>query len=82
MSKPETKITEQPVRPARGPFVTWCRANGHGSLAYGGGWQFWYSEFSGHLGSQSVSTHEAGATAFRKVLADHGLDATFGSRLD
>ena len=26
------------IRPARGPFITWCKKNGIGSNAYGGGW--------------------------------------------
>lgn len=69
------------VRPARGPFVKWCKENSHGSSAYGGSWQFWYSVFSDRT-TQSVSVHEVGATAFAAVLIKHGIVAAVGSRLD
>ena len=68
------------VRPARGHFVEWCKANGHGRKGYEPGWHFWYSEFS--IGTQSVSVHEAAAEAFAAVLVKHGLKAIVGSRLD
>lgn len=67
------------VRPARGAFVNWCKENGHGSLAYGGGWQFWCpGEFRG----QSVRIHRAAAVAFAEALQRAGLRAEASSRLD
>lgn len=68
------------VRPARGPFVTWCKNNQHGRKGYEPGWHFWYSEFS--IGTQSVSVHEKAAEAFAAVLRKHGIEAHVGSRLD
>ena len=84
------------VRPATGPFVAWCKkqkalaiANGtragtaditYGSKAWNGGWQFWNP---GGWGGQSIDVKEAGAVAFRNVLAmELGLNAETGSRLD
>jgi len=68
------------VKPARGKFVTWCKANKHGRSGYEPGWHFWYSEFSS--ATQSMDVHVAAAEAFAKVLNDNGIVATVGSRLD
>ena len=43
------------------------------------GWEFWSP---GKSNSQSITVHEAGATAFAKVLCEHGIKAYMGSRLD
>lgn len=67
------------VRPARGPFVNWCKANGKGRTGHGGGWHFWNP---GKHPTQSIDTKQAGARAFAHVLAAHGIVAEVGSRLD
>lgn len=51
----------------------------HGSKGYPTGWQFWRP---GHDHRQSIRIHEAGANAFRNVLAEAGIEAEVGSRLD
>ena len=68
------------VKPAKGPFVAWCKANGKGKKGYNGGWQFWYSLFS--VGTQSVSVHVEAAEAFAAVLRKYGIEAVTDSRLD
>lgn len=98
------------VRPARGGFVSWCKAqikaagakfdsagnmtnldgsfpatnsrlvSKYGSLAYGGGWQFW-KPGTGYNG-QSMTVFEAGARAFANVLVENGVKASVGTRLD
>lgn len=70
------------VKPARGPFINWCRANGKGyKKDYGGGgWCFW-SPAHAHY-TQSVSVHYAGAVAFAEVLTANGLNAYADQRLD
>ena len=50
-----------------------------GSKGYPSGWQFWNP---GNHGGQRVDIKEAGAKAFRDVLAKHGIRADAGSRLD
>lgn len=79
------------VKPAVGPFVTWCKkqikevgersaeAHKFGSRGYAGGWTF---HCPGSLRTQSISVHQAAAEAFAKVLNDNGLDAHVASRLD
>lgn len=71
------------IRPAKGDFVKWCKANNIGSTRDygGGGFQIWYSEFD-NTGSQSISVHMAAAEAFAAVLRGYGLNAIAGSRLD
>lgn len=69
------------VFPARGPFITWCKKNGHGSNGYGGGWEFWYSKLH-DIPTQSVTVHEIACNAFAKVLKEAGIAAYSGSRLD
>ena len=69
------------VKPARGPFVAWCKSQvsrEFGHKAYDGGWQFWSPGYNG----QCLSTKELAAVAFCAVLVKHGLKATVGSRLD
>lgn len=68
------------VKPARGQFITWAKSAGKGRKEYGGGWFFWYSEFS-LTSTQSVSVHEAAAKAFADVLRANGINAVVDSRL-
>lgn len=50
-----------------------------GDKGYPSGWQWWCpGEFHG----QAIGHHEAGAAAFRDVLAKYGIRADLGSRLD
>ena len=51
----------------------------HGSKGWPTGWQWWKP---GADPRQSIRVHEAGANAFRQVLADAGYYAEVGSRLD
>lgn len=69
------------IRPARGGFVNWCRANKKGyRVDWGsGGWQIMCSGY--HM-TQSVSVHMAAADAFAKMLGRFGIKASTGSRLD
>lgn len=52
---------------------------GLGSKGYPRGWQFWKP---GSFNGQQVDIHEAGAHAFRDKLAEYGIRAEAGSRLD
>lgn len=51
----------------------------YGDKGYPRGWQFWKP---GGSQAQSIGIHEAGARAFRDKLAEHGIRADVGSRLD
>jgi len=51
----------------------------YGNKGYPNGWQFWNP--GDHMG-QRVDIKEAGAAAFRDVLANYGIRADSGSRLD
>jgi hypothetical protein len=51
----------------------------YGSKMSGLGWTFWKP---GGFRGQAIGHHEAGAKAFRAVLAKHGIRADFGSRYD
>lgn len=55
------------------------RTHLYGSKGYPNGWQFWNP--GNHIG-QRVDIKEAGAIAFRDVLANYGIRADVGSRLD
>lgn len=50
-----------------------------GDKGYPSGWQFWNP---GNHGGQRIDIKEAGAKAFRDVLAKYGIRADVGSRLD
>ncbi len=50
-----------------------------GDKGYPKGWQFWCP--GEHYG-QSIAVHKEGARAFRDALAQHGISATVGFRLD
>lgn len=70
------------VKPARGPFIAWCKKQtGHefGSSGTYGGWQFWGP---GKYRGQSMDVKEEGARAFADVLKQHGLKVSVGSRAD
>lgn len=56
------------------------RASRHfGDKGYPTGWQFWGP---GNHNGQRIDIKEAGARAFRDVLAANGIRADVGSRLD
>lgn len=72
--------------PGRSALAAYCRRcatadnrQRYGSKDYPTGWHFWCP--GGHYG-QSIRIHEAGAKAFREVLAAAGISATVHSRLD
>jgi len=69
------------IRPARGTFVAFCRQNGKGWRRdyAGGGWEIYKP---GGASTQSISVHVAAAKAFAAVLANNGIEAVVGSRLD
>jgi len=67
------------IRPARGPFVSYCKRNRIGNKHWHSGW---WIENPGLFGGQQVDHKLAGARAFADVLSAHGLDASVGSRLD
>lgn len=50
-----------------------------GDKGYPTGWQFWKP---GDFPGQSVRVHRVGAEAFAAKLAEFGISATVGSRLD
>ena len=73
------------------PLARWCRKHApagdnswqvrriYGDKGYPKGWQWWCP---GEHRGQSVDAHEAGAVAFRDKLAEYGIRADCGSRLD
>ncbi len=67
------------VKPARGPFIKYCKENKIGSKhVYPG----WYIGARGPWDSQSIDRKEAYAYAFAAVLSENGLNCYVGSRLD
>lgn len=69
------------IRPARGAFVTWCKANNIGHNGYGGGWEIASWAFSGS-NSQSYEKAMAAANAAAGVLKSFGITAYVDGRLD
>ena len=65
------------VKPANCAFANWAKRTGIMRPAYGGGVQYWVSEFG-----QSVDRKSAFAGAFADVLREAGINAFAGSRLD
>lgn len=67
------------IRPAKGAFVNYCKANKLGFKAYGGGY-----EIGARVRpfTQSVERNDAYARAFAKVLSEAGINAYGYSRLD
>lgn len=70
------KASKDPINNANGGLST---RQFYGSKSYTVGWQWWTP---GGFGGQAISIHEAGARAFRDVLALHGIRADVGSRYD
>lgn len=70
------------IRPARGPVVNFLKGIGVGQKAYGGGYQIWYSYLHDLTRYQAMRVHEAAAEAAARVLEEHGVNATWGSRMD
>lgn len=67
------------VKPARGPFIKYCKENNIGSKhCYPG----WYIPARGPWDSQSVERKEAYATAFAGVLRENNIYCSNSSRLD
>lgn len=85
------------ITPARGPFITWCKAQNAEAnkgvergrerypfgepFGYKPGWQIWGP---GNYGGQCLCAKEAGAKAFAETLARHGIpgDIWDQSRVD
>lgn len=65
------------IRPATSSFARWLMKEGIARKAYYGGAEIWVREFG-----QGIARKEAYAVAFAKVLADAGINAVAGSRLD
>jgi hypothetical protein len=65
------------IKPARGKFVQWLKANKNTYKHYYGGIAIFVGEFG-----QSLTRKEAYASAFVKVLASAGLNAHVDSRMD
>lgn len=57
------------ISPARGAFIKYLKENKIGRRdEYAGGWTIWYSALH-DVNTQSISTHEAAANAFRNEIA-------------
>jgi len=67
------------IRPARGPFVSFCKRNGIGGKHWHSGWLI---DNPGNFRGQQVDHQYAGAKAFAEVLQQHGIQAIACSRLD
>ena len=65
------------VKPANSSFAIWGKKNKILRPAYGGGVQYWVSQFG-----QSVERKAAFAAAFAEVLRKNGIKAYAGDRLD
>lgn len=67
------------VRPARGPFIKYCKENKIGfKHVYPG----WYIGARGPWDSQSIDRKEAYSNAFAVVLQENDIKCSVGSRLD
>jgi hypothetical protein len=69
------------IKPARGKFVSFLKANGIGTNEYGGGWRVPRHVMAGYNG-QSMGVNEAAAEAFADTLCDYGVKAFARSRID
>lgn len=68
------------IKPARGPFVSWLKANKIGHVdTYEGGYKIWDPS---QTSTQSEYAKVEGARAFVSVLARYGIKATACSRAD
>ena len=73
------------IRPARGKFVSWCKANNIGDKHYHGGWNISYYDFvKGHKWShvQSMDIKETAMAAVSKYFNEVGINTTWQSRAD
>lgn len=67
------------IKPARGQFVAYLKANKLGHSSYTGGYDVWNP--SGNT-TQSMYAKEAGAIAFANVLQSHGVKCIVETRED
>jgi hypothetical protein len=66
------------IKPARGGFVAWLKAQGIGRLdGYQGGWTIWIGDYG-----QSMERKHAHAAAFVTVLKNYGINAGAYARMD
>jgi hypothetical protein len=65
------------IRPANCAFAKWMKKVHGCHLAYGGGMQYWISDFN-----QSMQKKEAYADAFAHVLNEFDIHAYAASRID
>jgi hypothetical protein len=66
------------IKPARGKFVTWLKAQGIGRLdGYQGGWTIWIGDYG-----QSMERKHAHAVAVVEVLRKYGINADAYARMD
>ena len=73
------------IRPARGTFVKFLKAEGIGDNAWNGGWSIsYYAMMQGqpYSHTQSMDIKEHGCHAFAEVLNRYGIDAHMTSRAD
>jgi hypothetical protein len=69
------------IKPARGKFVSFLKANGVGTNEHGGGWRVPRHAMAKYNG-QSMGVNEAAAEAFADTLCDYGVKAYARSRID
>lgn len=67
--------------PGTGAFAKWSKANARAAKHWHRGLYIWGSGLH-TLSTQSISVHEAACREYSRVLRDHGIDASTGSRLD
>ena len=73
------------IRPARGKFISFLKAEGIGDNAWNGGWGIsYYSMMQGqpYSHTQSMDIKEHGCQAFAEVLEKYGMKAHMESRAD
>ncbi len=69
------------IRPARGKFVNYLKANGIGDNGVYGGWEVSDHEYNPH-NTQSMTFKEIVGRAFANALRECGVQATLVSRAD
>ena len=72
------------ISPARGKFVSYLKRCNIGGAAYGGGYRISSYDVCTQEPKwcQSMDVKFAGASAFAKVLRDHGINASARSQMD
>lgn len=72
------------IKPARGEFIKFCKANNIGSSGVYGGWEISMGRFPsvGVNFNQSMERKEAAGDAFAAVLKSYGIRAWMQSRMD